>query len=88
MIQISNYDPEVDGIYIQLSADEVLDSEEIAKGIVVDYNENNKVVGFELLGIKNISISSLQSLKSLLSKDEIAILQEFDIFSKIFCQVF
>lgn len=88
MIKISNYDLEVDAIYIQLSADEVLDSEEIAKGIVVDYNDNNKVVGFELSGIKNISISSLQSLKLLLSKDEIAMLQEFEIFSKIFCQVF
>lgn len=88
MIRISEYDPEVDAIYVQLHEDDVLDSEEIEKGIIVDYNKYNKVIGFELLGIRNISISSLQSLKSLLSSDEIAMLQEFNIFSQIFLMVF
>lgn len=85
MIKISNYGPEVDAISVQIVDENVLESEEIAEGIIIDYNENEEIIGFELLDIGNISISSLRKLKSLLSPDVIAMLQEFNIFSKVFC---
>lgn len=85
MIKISNYDSEVDAISVQIVDENVLESEEIAEGIVVDYNDKDEIIGFELLEMNNITISSLRKLKSLLSPDAIAMLQEFGIFSKVFC---
>ncbi len=85
MIKISKYDSEVDGISVQIVDENVLDSEEIAEGIIVDYNDNDEIIGFELLDIKNITHSSLRKLKSLLSPNTIAMLQEFNIFSEVFC---
>ncbi len=85
MIKVSNYDPEVDAISVQIVDENVLESEEIAEGIIVDYNENDEIVGFELLDMGNITINSLRKLKSLLSPDVIAMLQEFNIFSKVWC---
>jgi uncharacterized protein YuzE len=76
MISISEYDPEVDAIYFQLKNEEVLESEEISKGIVVDYDKNNNIVGLELLGLQNITVGSLKKLKSIISKDDMALLKE------------
>lgn len=87
MIKISKYDREVDAIYIQIKEDQVLDSEEIAEGIIVDYNAQNEVVGFELLDIDHIEVKSFKTLINMLSKDTIAMLQEFDIFTKVMCRI-
>lgn len=76
MISISEYDPEVDAIYFQLKNETVLESEEIYKGIVVDYDKNNNIVGLELLGLQNITVGSLKKLKSIISKDDMALLKE------------
>ncbi|WP_017295705.1 DUF2283 domain-containing protein [Geminocystis herdmanii] len=76
MISISEYDPEVDAIYFQLKNEAVLESEEISKGIVVDYDENNNVVGLEFLGLHNITIGAIRKLKSIISKDDMALLKE------------
>ncbi len=39
-----NYDQEVNVAYFRLGNQTVLDSEEIADGIIVDYNEDNKII--------------------------------------------
>lgn len=57
-----NYDPEVDAAYICLENKKVLDSEEIADGIILDYDEYSEIVGVELLGIKTINSQSLSLL--------------------------
>jgi uncharacterized protein YuzE len=49
-----NYDPEVDAAYIQLTNSQGVESEEIADGIIVDYDKDDNVVGIELLGVKTI----------------------------------
>lgn len=76
MISISEYDPEVDAIYFQLKNEKVLESEEISKGIIVDYDENDNIVGLELLGLQNITVGALKKLKSIISKDDMALLKE------------
>jgi len=43
------YDPGADALYIRFKEDEVVDSEEIDVGIIVDYNEKGEVVGIEVL---------------------------------------
>ena len=45
------YDPETDTLSIRLKEEPVADSEYIeGKGIVIDYNENDEVVGYEIMG--------------------------------------
>ncbi|MGI0480978.1 DUF2283 domain-containing protein [Geminocystis sp. CENA526] len=85
MIRKFSYDSEVDAAYIQLTDDTVLDSEEIANGIVVDYNDRDDIVAIELLDTKKITPESFFKLKSLLPESTITMLQEFNLFSKQLC---
>jgi uncharacterized protein YuzE len=85
MIKKFTYDPEVDSAYIQLTDDIVLDSEEIANGIIVDYNNRDDIVAIELLDLKTITSESFAKLRSLLPSSTIAMLQEFNLFSKQLC---
>lgn len=43
------YDAEIDAIYFDLSETKSFDSEEIQPGIIYDYDQNNKIVGIEIL---------------------------------------
>ncbi len=43
------YDSEADALYIKLTDKKVVESEEIADSMVVDFDEENNVVGIELL---------------------------------------
>jgi len=45
-------DLESDALYFRISEDAIEESEEVSKGLVVDYDANGKVVGIELLNIK------------------------------------
>ncbi len=44
-------DPEADALYLRLDDSQIIESEEVAPGVVLDYNEQNQVVGIEILGI-------------------------------------
>jgi uncharacterized protein YuzE len=44
-------DPEADALYLRLDDSRIIDSEEVAPGVVLDYNDQNQVVGVEILGI-------------------------------------
>ena len=46
---IVRYDPGADALYIRFKEDEVVESEEIDVGIIVDYNKKGEVVGIEVL---------------------------------------
>ena len=47
------YDKETDSIYMVLSTDTVIESEETSKDIIVDYNEKDEVVAIEILNVKD-----------------------------------
>jgi uncharacterized protein YuzE len=61
-----NYDQDVDAAYFQIEDKTVLESEEIADGIIIDYDKNNEIVGVELLGVTTINPKDLDLLISLL----------------------
>jgi uncharacterized protein YuzE len=42
-------DREADALYLTLDDSEVVESEEVSPGIIVDYNSEDKVVGIEML---------------------------------------
>ncbi|MBE9240429.1 DUF2283 domain-containing protein [Synechocystis salina] len=71
------YDPEVDSVYFRLADQPGIDSEEIADGIIVDYDQNRNVIAVELLGVKTINPDDFQKLKSLLSQSALERLQEW-----------
>jgi len=46
------YDKKTDALYVILSHDKIVESEEKSKGVVVDYNDRNEVVAIEILNLK------------------------------------
>ena len=43
------YDKIADALYIKFKDDKVVDSDEVAPGVIVDYNQNGEVIGIEIL---------------------------------------
>jgi uncharacterized protein YuzE len=72
-----NYDRDVDAAYFRIENKTVLDSEEIADGIIVDYDEDDNIVGIELLGVKTINPGNFALLIPLLPESFKAQFQEF-----------
>ena len=42
-------DKEADALYLRLDDSKIIESDEVAPGIVLDFNEQNEVVGIEML---------------------------------------
>ncbi len=42
-------DKEADALYLRLDDSEIIESEEVAPGVILDYNQHNEVVGIEML---------------------------------------
>ena len=57
-------DKEADALYLRLDDSPILESEEVSTGVVLDYNEENEVVGVEMLNLSkrssDLNLSSLQ----------------------------
>ena len=49
------YDNETDSIYVKFSADTIVESEEVKKDVVVDYNSSDEIVSVEVLNVKTNS---------------------------------
>ena len=43
-----HYDPESDSLYIRLSLNPNIESDEVAPGVVLDFGENNQIVAIEI----------------------------------------
>ena len=48
-------DKESDALYLRLDDSKIIESEEVSPGIVLDYNEDNEVVGVEMLRLSRRS---------------------------------
>jgi uncharacterized protein YuzE len=44
-----SYDPKADALYIKLNKGKIDESDEIAEGIIVDYDSKRKPLGIEIL---------------------------------------
>ncbi len=47
-----HYDPKVDSLYLRLGDSKIVESEEVRPGVVLDFDEHNRVVGVEILNVK------------------------------------
>ena len=48
-------DKEADALYLRLDDSRIIESEEVSPGVVLDFNEDNQVVGIELLHLSRRS---------------------------------
>ncbi len=59
-----NVDKEADALYLRLDDSQIVESEEVSPGVVLDYNASNEVVGVELLHLSKrsskLNLSALQ----------------------------
>ena len=61
------YDPETDSLYIKLtSKGSYRESEEIDEGIIVDYSDEGKVIGIEILNARK-KLEEVKNLQKILS---------------------
>jgi uncharacterized protein YuzE len=57
-------DKEADALYFRLDENEIFESEEVQPGVILDFDESNQVVGFEILNVsKRTSPKDLSSLQ-------------------------
>ena len=50
-------DHEADALYLRLDDSRIVESEEVSPGVVLDYNEQEQVVGVEILGISKRALT-------------------------------
>ena len=59
-----NVDREADALYLRLDDSEIVESEEVSPGVVLDYNEANEVIGVESLNLSrrssDLNLSALE----------------------------
>ena len=57
-------DEKADALYLRLDDSRIIESEEVSPGVILDYNEQNQVVGVEILGLSlrapNLNLKELQ----------------------------
>ena len=57
-----HYDPETDSLYIDLNANPGADAQEIADGMVVDFDANGRPVGIDIQNAsQNFDLSTLET---------------------------
>lgn len=56
------FDPDVDAGYIRLTTAQVQSSEEIAPGVVLDFDKENQLVGVEVLSVHRQMDSDIKML--------------------------
>lgn len=57
-------DKEADALYFRLDENKIFVSEEVQPGIILDFDDSNQVVGFEILNVsKRTSLEGLSSLQ-------------------------
>lgn len=72
---IFQYHPETDMLYLKLADKISIESEEVAPGIVLDYDDQNQVIGIEiedasrLVDLSRLEVSALPLANLTFSKD-------------------
>lgn len=59
-----HFDEQSDAVYFRLDDSKIVESEEVKPGLILDYNEKNEIVGFEILHVATrVSTSNLRQLQ-------------------------
>lgn len=59
-----HFDEQADAVYLRLDESEIVESEEVQPGIVLDFNARNQVVGLEILRVKErVPLANLKQIQ-------------------------
>ena len=59
-----HFDGQSDAVYFRLDDSKIVESEEVKPGFILDYNEKNEIVGFEILRVASrVPASNLRQLQ-------------------------
>lgn len=59
-----HFDEKADALYLRLDDSNVVDSEEVRPGIVLDFNEQDQVVGIEIRRVKErVPLANLRQMQ-------------------------
>ena len=79
------YDPIANAAYIRIRETEIIDSEEVAEGVVCDFDQQNKIVGVEILSVKQRTPTQIKNIILHFEEQEKKSLRElFNIFAVAF----
>jgi uncharacterized protein YuzE len=57
-----NFDPHSNALYIYLHDSTTVESEEVSPGVICDFDDRNKLVGIEILAVKQRTPEELKSI--------------------------
>lgn len=58
------FDEETDAIYFRLDDADIVESEEVQPGVILDFNAADQVAGIELLNVRDrVSLEALRTLE-------------------------
>ena len=79
------YDPIANAAYIRIRETEIIESEEVADGVVCDFDQQNKIVGVEILSVKQRTHTQIKNIIFPFEEQDKKSLRElFDIFALAF----
>ena len=59
-----HFDQKSDAVYFRLDDSKITDSEEVKPGVILDFNDQDQVVGVEILNVqKRVPEASLKEMK-------------------------
>jgi uncharacterized protein YuzE len=59
-----HFDEKADAVYLRFDDSQIVESEEVHPGIILDFNERDEVVGIEILHVKNrIPLAHLRQMQ-------------------------
>lgn len=63
-----HFDKEADALYLHLAEMPIVSSEEVRPGVILDFDQNDQVIGMEILNIgKRIAVETLRDVKVLVT---------------------
>lgn len=75
------FDKETEAIYFRLNDSTIVESEEIAPGIVYDFDKDNAVVGIEILNLSHKTPEQVKTINFPFSQeDKILLKNVFNLF--------
>jgi uncharacterized protein YuzE len=59
----TQYDQDADALYVRFAEGKVIESEEVAPGVVIDFDGDGKIIAFELLSAsKQLAAGAIPSI--------------------------
>jgi uncharacterized protein YuzE len=72
-----DFDKETEAVYFQLKDSRIVESEEISPGIVYDFDEDDTIIGIEILNLSQKNPDSIKDVNFPFTQEEKKLLRDF-----------